>query len=84
MLSLGDWPTYIWAPLIIFLLFGGPYLFVVAQRTAQRNETVLAAASQAKQIGVRIASATGSLRADASFMSSLPPIQGIIDTEWAR
>ncbi len=80
MLSLGDWPTYIWAPVIFFLLFGGPYLFVAAQRTAQRNETVLAAASQAKQIGVRIASASGSLRADASFMSTLPPIQGIIDT----
>ena len=81
MFSLTDWPTYVWAPLIIFLLFGGPYVFLMAQRTAQRNEIVLAAASQAKQIEVKISSAVRSLRADASFMSTLPPIQGIIDAQ---
>jgi len=79
MFSLRDWPTYVWAPLILLLLFGGPYIFLAAQRTAQRNEAVLTAVSQAKQIEVQITSAVRTLQADASFMSQLPPIQGIID-----
>jgi predicted acylesterase/phospholipase RssA len=79
MFSLNDWPTYVWIPLIILFLFGGPYLFLTAQRTAQRNETVSMAVSQAKQIEVQIASSVRSLRADAAFMSTLPPIQEIIN-----
>ncbi|NOY40704.1 MAG: hypothetical protein GXP26_02545 [Planctomycetes bacterium] len=79
MFSLNDWPTYVWIPLIILLLFGGPYLYLTAQHTAQRNETVSTAMSQAKQIEVQITSAVRSLRADAAFMSTLPPIQEIID-----
>lgn len=79
MFSLSDWPTYVWIPLITLLLFGGPYLYLTAQRTAQRNETVSMALSQAKQIEVQITSVVRSLRSDAAFMSTLPPIQEIID-----
>jgi predicted acylesterase/phospholipase RssA len=79
MFSLSDWPTYVWIPLIMLFLFGGPYLYLTAQRTAQRNEMVSMAVSQAKQIEVQIVSSVRSLRADAAFMSTLPPIQEIID-----
>jgi predicted acylesterase/phospholipase RssA len=81
MFSFRDWPTYVWVPLILLLLFGGPYIFFASQRTAQRNETVLTAVSQGKQIEVQITAAVRSLQADASFMSELPPIQGIIDAK---
>jgi predicted acylesterase/phospholipase RssA len=79
MFSLRDWPTYVLVPLILLLLFGGPYLFIKSQRTAQRNETVLTATSQVMQIEVQIASAIESLKAASTFMSELPPIQEIID-----
>jgi predicted acylesterase/phospholipase RssA len=79
MFSLSDWPTYVWIPLILLLLFGGPYSYMAANRKARRNETVLTATHQAKQIEVQITSAVRTLHADATFMSTLPPIQGIID-----
>lgn len=78
MLSLSDWPTYVWIPLILLFLVGGPSLYIASNRKARRNETVLTATSQAKQIEVQIAAAVRTLRADATFMSTLPPIQGII------
>ena len=80
LLSLSDWPTYVWIPLILALLFGGPFAYMAAHHRAQRNEAVMGATSQAKQIEVQITSAVRTLRADAGFMAALPPIQAIIDT----
>lgn len=79
MFSLRDWPTYVWGPLILLFVVGEPYIFLASHRKAQRNEAVLKALSQCKQIEVQISSAARSLQADASFLTELPPIQGIID-----
>jgi hypothetical protein len=80
MFSWRDWPTYIWVPLILLLLIGGPYSYLASRHDAQLNETLLTATSQGKQIEVQIEAAVASLEATATFMSELPPIQGIIDT----
>ncbi len=79
LLSLDDWPTYVWIPLILLFLLGGPYAYLAAYHKAQRIEAVMGATSQAKQIEVQLTSAVRTLRADAGFMAAQPPIQAIID-----
>lgn len=63
-LSLTDWPTYVWVPLIVLLLFSLPYAYYKSQEKSRHQEMVLSAIAQTSPLYRTIVKLLGELPAN--------------------